>query len=91
MARNTNSTKPCEIIRLATIDRRNGTEQLRLSVDEFAPERGEPKRYANIRVWYASDGWRPGKSGVTIRKGELAAVIEALQHALTSMGEDEAA
>jgi hypothetical protein len=92
MARGSSSTKHRELTRLATLERRNGTEQLRVSCDEVTPANGERSRYASIRVWYfASDGWRPGKSGTTIRANELAAVIEALQQALSAIGEDEAA
>ena len=92
MAQHSKSTKPREVTRLATIERKNGAEQLRLSCDEFTPADGERSRYTSARVWYrARNGdWRPSKSGVTIRATEIAAVIEALQQALTAMG-DEAA
>lgn len=70
-----------EIRRLATLERKNGEEQVRWSWDEFTPANGEPSRYVSIRKWFrARNGdWRPTKAGATIRLNELDEVVAALQ------------
>lgn len=71
------------VVQLVAIPRGKG-EELRLSVDEFEPDDGSgPKQYLSLRVfWRSNDGeMRPGKSGTTIRRGELRGVIAALQRA----------
>jgi hypothetical protein len=69
-----------ELRRLATLERKQGREQVRWSWDELTPERGEPIKYISVRKWYRTeDGeWRPTKAGATIRLGELDKVVAAL-------------
>ena len=70
-----------ELRRLATLERKNGEEQIRWSWDVFAPPSGEPSRYVSVRKWFRdTDGaWRPTKAGATIRLNELDEVVTALQ------------
>src|SRR4051794_8547083 len=75
-----------ELVRLFTAPRRGrggNEDEFRVSLDEFEPDDGNPSRYASIRIWWRGrDGeWLPGKAGITIRRGELAGVIAALQQA----------
>ena len=74
-------TKPREVVRLATLERRNGAEQIRWSWDEFTDLDGELSTYVNARKWYLGrDGqWRPTRFGVTIRATEIDEVVTALQ------------
>lgn len=71
-----------ELVRLATLDRKNGDEQFRISVDEFQPDDDrEPKKYLSLRVWYQDQKgeWRPSKTGCTLRQSEFVDAIKALQ------------
>ncbi|MBN1605499.1 MAG: transcriptional coactivator p15/PC4 family protein [Polyangiaceae bacterium] len=74
-----------EIKRLATIAR-GETDELRVSWDEFTPDRGQPSRYLSLRVFYEKDGqWLPTRKGVTVRRGELAEVRAALGRVLDGL------
>ena len=65
---------PTEDQRLLTLDRKDGTEQLRVEIREF---RGT--RYVDIRCWWRDEHgeWKPGK-GCTVRLHELSQVRDAL-------------
>ncbi len=69
-----------ELVRLATIERKPGEEEFRVSVDEFTPDDGEPKQYVSLRLWFRSDSgeFRPSKTGITVRRAEMRAVYAAL-------------
>ncbi|HEU5076033.1 MAG TPA: hypothetical protein VFU02_17690 [Polyangiaceae bacterium] len=84
----TNSkSKPTELARLATLDRRNGVEQIRWSWDRFTGADGQTTDYISVRKWYwgSDDAWHPTRSGVTIRANELSEVLGALQRAHTDL------
>lgn len=70
---------------LCEIDRSFGDkkEVLRVSIGEY-----KGKKFASVRVfWFTpEETWAPGKSGVAIRKKELAQVIEALQEIQQQLG-----
>jgi len=71
-----------EVERLVTIPRGRNGEEFRVSLDEFTPaDGGEPKTYLSLRVWWRADDGKmlPGKAGCTVRRAELARVIDALQ------------
>jgi hypothetical protein len=75
-----------ELVRLAAMPRRGkgkGDDEFRITVDEYTPDNGRPSQYVSLRVWWVGrEGeWLPGKAGITIRRGELANVIAALQRA----------
>jgi hypothetical protein len=65
--------------RLGAIERKDGTEELRIESKSY---NGYP--YIDVRVWFTTDGgeWRPTRTGVTIRPRELDEVIAALGRAL---------
>lgn len=70
-----------ELRRLATFPRgRDGAEELRIGLDEFADERGNAHKYLSLRIWFkAEDGkFYPTKKGVTVRMSELEEVTAAL-------------
>ena len=77
-----------EIRRLATLPRHG--DELRLSLEQFEPgDGGHPKPYFNARVWWkdqSSGEWRPGRAGLSFRRGELGEVIAALKEAEALMG-----
>jgi len=82
---NGSSGQSQEIKRLATI-KRGETDELRVSWDEFTPEKGQPSRYVSLRVWYEKDGeWRPTTKGITVRKPELVAVRDALTRVIDGL------
>lgn len=66
---------------------RGSTEELRVALDEFAGH-----RYVALRLWRLdrrSGEWWPVKGkGVSIRLGELAEVVEALEIAANVAGVD---
>jgi len=76
------------IASLATIERKNGEEQLRVSLDEFISDDGRAHRYVSARIWYEANGeWRPTKKGITIRKGEIRDFALALRAGLDRMNQ----
>lgn len=79
-----------ELQRLATLPRgKDGSEELRVSLDEFTGDDGKPHQYISARLWFQKDGgqWCPTKRGVTIRKGEIRDFGLALRAALDAMGD----
>jgi hypothetical protein len=60
-----------EIVRLATMPRRGRGEN------------GKPSQYVSARIWWLGreQEWLPGRQGLTVRRGELRQVIEALERA----------
>jgi hypothetical protein len=77
-----------ELQRLATIPRgRDGTEELRISLDEFCDDRGIAHQYVSVRIWFRVNGekWLPSKKGVTVRKGEIQDFGKALRCAFDAM------
>jgi len=72
--------------RLATLPRNEG-EELRVSWDTF-----KGFNFLSLRVWSrGSDGaWRPTKTGVTIKRRELATVADAMARAVTLAEESPA-
>lgn len=74
-----------ELVRLATIPRSNGDEEIRISVDEYDTGDGRPPaQYVSERLWYrdrATRKFRPTTKGLTKRRGELARFIAALTRA----------
>ena len=76
-----------EIERLATLERRGGDEQLRVSVDEYSPAQGAPTRYVSVRLWFrdADNDWRPTRRGITIRGSEVSDVGQALRRAAPNL------
>lgn len=64
--------------RLATFERANGTEQVRLCLASYE---GHP--FISVRVWARDDRgqWWPTKSGTSIRMGEIGEWVQALVHA----------
>ena len=73
-----------EVERLATFPRNKGREEIRLSLDEYAPASGvPPSKYVSVRLWYRNESgeMRPTQKGTTIRRAELAKAIDALQRA----------
>jgi hypothetical protein len=79
-----------ELQRLATLERgKDGTEQLRVSLDEFVDDRGAVHHYVSARLWFKkADGeWCPTKKGVTIRRSEIREFGVALRTALTAMND----
>lgn len=59
---------------LATIPK-NDREQIRVSLSEF-----KGKRRCDVRVWYqTSDGYCPGRQGISLVSEHLGAVLEALR------------
>ncbi len=76
------------IASLVTIERKNGEEQLRVSLDEFVGDDGKAHRYVSARVWYEANGeWRPTRKGITIRKTEIRDFGLALKAGLEAMNE----
>jgi hypothetical protein len=76
------------IASLATIERKNGEEQLRVSLDEFISDDGKAHRYVSARIWYQSgEEWRPTKKGITIRKTEIRDFALALKAGLARMNQ----
>jgi hypothetical protein len=66
-----------------------GAEVLRWSLDTFTPnDGGRAARYVSARIWFrGQDGeLHPTRRGVTIRAGELVAVVKALCGAARSLG-----
>ena len=65
---------------------RNETEKFRLSLKSY-----EGKPFIDARIYFrgTDGGWWPTKRGVSIRVGELAAVVEALQGALERLARRE--
>jgi hypothetical protein len=86
-ARDGNGGSSREVKRLATIPRNQGREELRVSWDEFTPDRGEPSRYLSLRLWWKDDAGElhPGKKGITVRRGELETVHAALGKVLDGL------
>lgn len=78
-----------EVKRLDTIER--GDDELRISWDEFVPERGSPSRYVSIRVWWCGqdDEWHPTRKGITVRRNELERVREALTRVIDGLARQE--
>jgi len=76
------------IVSLATIERKNGEEQLRVSLDEFISDDGKAHRYISARIWYlCGNEWRPTKKGITIRKTEIRDFALALRAGLDRMNQ----
>ena len=77
-----------ELKRLATLSRGRNGDEFRVTLEEFLPLDGPPAQFVSVRVWYRTDAgeMRPGKSGTTVRRAELARVISALQEAVRMMG-----
>lgn len=83
-----------EVKRLATLPRgKDGSEELRVSLDEFVGDDGKPHQYVSARLWFRKDdgAWCPTKKGLTIRKGEIRDFGLALRAALDAMGEGKPA
>lgn len=80
-----------EVQRLETLERNDGAEQVRISLDEFIDLNGRPHRYVSVRRWYRKDDgqWCPTKSGITVRKRELLLVGKALRTALDLLNGDD--
>lgn len=75
--------------RLAAFPRKGarGEEtELRVSIDEY-----EGHRYIGLRVWRRDfhGQWWPTQKGLSVRRAELAGVIEALQEGHADLGEPE--
>lgn len=75
---------------LACIERNNGKEQLRVSVDEFTDDRGTAHRYISLRVWFKGErgDYLPSKKGLTVRKTEIMEVGKALKAGLDALNDD---
>jgi hypothetical protein len=71
---------------LATIERKNGEEQLRVNLDELVDDRGGVHSYVSARVWYQlNNEWKPTKKGISIRRTEIRDFGLALRAALDAM------
>lgn len=76
------SGKSTELVRLFVAPRGRQGEELRVSLDEFAPDNGDIAKYVSLRVWFRGrEQMLPGKVGCTVRRAELRKVIEALLRA----------
>ena len=65
---------------------RNETEKFRLTLKTY-----EGRPFIDARIYFrgTDGGWHPTKKGVSIRVGELAAVVDALQGALERLDRRE--
>ena len=79
------------IAELCKIARKQGHEELRLTVDEMQALDGRTPRWCAVKPWFrGNDGkWRPGKGGITFRKAEIRRVIEALERAERILNDEE--
>jgi hypothetical protein len=83
-----------ELQRLATLTRgKDGSEEMRVSLDEFSGDDGKAHQYVSARIWFRKgDGaWCPTKKGLTIRKGEIRDFGLALRAALDAMNDGKPA
>ena len=80
-----------ELQRLASLERNEGKEELRISVDEFVDDRGKSHRYVSLRIWFKGDGdkWLPTKKGITVRAKEILDVGLALKTALGMLNDGD--
>ncbi len=80
-----------EVQRLETLERNDGAEQIRISLDEFIDANGRAHRYISIRKWYrTNDGqWCPTKAGITVRNREIMQVGKALRAAFDLLNGDD--
>lgn len=67
---------------LATLTRKDGAEELRVSVRSY-----NGVRFADLRLHYRADdgSMRPTSKGVTVRRNEIAAVQSALDAGLADL------
>jgi len=67
---------------------RDDAECLRVTHTLAEKPDGTPVSWTSIRIWYRTNEgeWKPGRQGCTVRRGELAGVIAALQKANTGPG-----
>ncbi len=74
-------------LRLATLPRGDGRAELRISWDEF-----KGHKFVNLRQWNRADdgSWRPDtKRGLSIKRRERAAVVDALTKAVALAAESD--
>jgi hypothetical protein len=62
-----------------------GDEELRVTFTRARTGEGKDVAWHSLRLFYRNEAgeWRPGKSGISIRGRELAAVADALARAVS--------
>jgi hypothetical protein len=78
-----------ELKRLSTLERKDGAEELRVTLDQFTDDHGKVHRYLSARLWFKKDdgSWCPTKKGITIRMTEIRDFALGLKAGLEAMNE----